>query len=96
MHAVVERAEPDVNAFAEQRFEQALRLAAVAEKQHAPGGQPRPLEGLPIAAKEEQPLAGYSITEGTLLRPPRVAQETAIGLSRIQAAGGILHARTGV
>lgn len=97
MRAVVERAErvePDVNAFAEQMFEQALRAATVAEKQYAPGGWPRPLEGLPIAAKEEQPLAGHPVTDGTLLRPPRAARGTAIGLSRIQAAGGILHART--
>ncbi|WP_406640294.1 amidase [Amycolatopsis sp. WGS_07] len=97
MRAVVERAEqvePDVNAFAEQMFDQALRAAAVAEKQYAPGGRPRPLEGLPVAAKEEQPLAGYPVTDGTLLRPPRLAQETAIGLGRIQVAGGILHART--
>ncbi|MFE3177971.1 amidase [Amycolatopsis sp. NPDC059090] len=97
MRAVVERAgrvEPDVNAFAEEMFEQALRAAAVAEKRYAPGGEPRPLEGLPIAAKEEQPLAGHPVTDGTLLRPPRLARETAIGLGRIQAAGGILHART--
>ncbi|MFB9930924.1 amidase [Amycolatopsis halotolerans] len=97
MRAVVERAgrvEPDVNAFAEEMFEQALRAAAVAEKQYAPGGRPRPLEGLPVAAKEEQPLAGHPVTDGTLLRPPRLARETAIGLGRIQAAGGILHART--
>ncbi|WP_116199613.1 amidase [Amycolatopsis circi] len=97
MRAVVERAErvePDVNAFAEQMFEQALRAAAVAEKQYAPGARPRPLEGLPIAAKEEQPLTGHPVTDGTLLRPPRLARETAIGLDRIQAAGGILHART--
>ncbi|MFD2467067.1 amidase [Amycolatopsis silviterrae] len=97
MRAVVERAErvePDVNAFAEQMFDEALRAAAVAEKQYAPGGRPRPLEGLPVAAKEEQPLAGYPVTDGTLLRPPQLARETAIGLGRIQAAGGILHART--
>lgn len=97
MRAVVERAgrvEPDVNAFAEEMFEQALRAAAVAEKRYVPGGQPGPLEGLPVAAKEEQPLAGHPVTDGTLLRPPQLARETSIGLSRIQAAGGILHART--
>nr|WP_220817934.1 amidase [Amycolatopsis echigonensis] len=76
MRAVVERAErvePDVNAFAEQLFEQALRAAVFAEKQYAPGGRPRPLEGLPIAAKEEQPLAGHPVTDATLLRPPTVS-----------------------
>ncbi|AZM62274.1 MULTISPECIES: amidase [unclassified Streptomyces] len=92
--ARAERVEPHVNAFAEEMFEQALRAAAAAEKRYRPGGDPRPLEGLPVAAKEEQPLAGHPVTDGTLLRPARVARETAVGLARIQAAGGILHART--
>ncbi|MBQ0953038.1 hypothetical protein KBZ75_33095 [Streptomyces sp. RK76] len=72
MRAVIaraERVEPHVNAFAEELFEQALRAAAAAERRHLPGGRPRLLEGLPVAAKEEQPLAGHLVTDGTLLRP---------------------------
>lgn len=97
MQAVIDRAanvEPAVNAFAEEMFEQALQAAAAAERRYRPGGRPRPLEGLPVAAKEEQQIAGRSSTDGTLLRPPRTASETAIILSRVEAAGGILHART--
>ncbi|GHC33676.1 hypothetical protein GCM10010348_70760 [Streptomyces anthocyanicus] len=72
MRAVIaraERVEPHVNAFAEELFEQALRAAAAAERRYLPGGRPRPLEGLPPAAKEEQLLAGHLVTDGTLLRP---------------------------
>lgn len=97
MRAVIERAErvePTVNAFAEQMFEQALRAAAEAERRYLPGGQPRPLEGLPVASKEEQHIAGHAVTDGTLLRRPYPAPETSVVLARVEAAGGILHART--
>ncbi len=97
MTAVIERAElvePVANAFAERLFDQALDAAAEAERLYRPGGHPRPLEGLPVAAKEEQPIAGHPVTDGTPLRAPYVATKTAIALSRIQDAGGIVHART--
>lgn len=97
MTAVIEQAqavEPTVNAFAEQLADEALAAAADAERRFRPGGDARPLEGLPVAAKEEQPLRGHLLTDGTLLRDPRAATDTAIGLARIQAHGGIVHART--
>ncbi|AHH97455.1 amidase [Kutzneria albida] len=97
MRAIIERAEhvePTVNAFAEQMFEQALRAAAAAETRYRPRGEPRPLEGLPVAAKEEQHIIGHPVTDGTLLRSSYPAGETAVVLARIEAAGGILHART--
>lgn len=97
MRAVIDRAnqvEPQVNAFAEQMFAEALDAAAIAEKRYARGGTARALEGLPVAAKEEQHLAGHPVTQGTLLRTPFTAQRTSLMLQRVQAAGGILHART--
>jgi len=39
-------------------------------------------------------MRGHLLTDGTLLREPVMATETAIGLARIQAHGGIVHART--
>ncbi|GAA1559986.1 amidase [Kribbella lupini] len=97
MQAIVDRAsivEPVVNAFAEQMFEQALLAARAAEQRYRSGGEPGPLEGLPVAAKEEQHLAGFPVTDGTLLRPSYPAPQTALVLARIQEAGGIVHART--
>jgi Asp-tRNA(Asn)/Glu-tRNA(Gln) amidotransferase A subunit family amidase len=97
MRAVIERTsqvEAQVNAFAERMFTEALSAAAVAEKRYARGGDPRSLEGLPVAAKEEQHLAGHAVTEGTLLRPSSTARKTSLMLQRVEAAGGILHART--
>lgn len=97
MRAVIDRAElvePTVNAFAERMFEEGMRSAVAAERQYRPGGRPRPLEGLPVAAKEAQDIVGHPVTDGTLLRPPHPATETSVALTRVQAAGGLLHART--
>lgn len=98
MQALIARAElvePVINAFAERMFEHALDAAAEAERSYARGGvEARPLEGLPVAMKEEHSIAGHANTEGTLLRPPRTATTTDVLPTRVREAGGILHART--
>ena len=88
-----ERVEPQVNAFTEQLAEEAIRQALASESRYM-RGEHRPLDGLPVAAKEEQPIAGRRSTHGTLLTAPSTAKTTAIGLTRVQLAGGIIHART--
>lgn len=98
VRAVIERAEavePQVNAFAERTFEQALVQAREAEQRYGEKGPPpRALEGIPVAIKEEQPIAGRSWTEGSLLSKGHVADVTHPAVERIIAAGGIIHART--
>jgi aspartyl-tRNA(Asn)/glutamyl-tRNA(Gln) amidotransferase subunit A len=88
-----EQAEPGVNAFAERWFEQALEQAAQAADRYV-RGTARPLEGLPVAVKEEQPIAGHPLREGSLLLRDNVADVTHPIVKRIVAAGGIVHART--
>ncbi len=97
--AVIKRAEavePVINAFAETFYEQALDQARAAEARYAgSGGVPAlPLDGLPVAVKEEAEIAGQRNTLGSL--PPRdaVAEETTAFVQRILDAGGIVHART--
>jgi Asp-tRNA(Asn)/Glu-tRNA(Gln) amidotransferase A subunit family amidase len=96
--AVIERAEavePRVNAFAERMFEDALEQARVAEARYAGhGSPPRALEGLPVAVKEEQPIAGHTLAEGSLLYRDNIADITHPVVERILSAGGIVHART--
>jgi Asp-tRNA(Asn)/Glu-tRNA(Gln) amidotransferase A subunit family amidase len=93
--ARVEAVEPQINAFAEQMFEQALVEAQKAEARYTgQGAPPRALEGLPIAIKEEQPITGRSWQEGSLLSQGNVADITHPVVERIIAAGGIIHART--
>jgi Asp-tRNA(Asn)/Glu-tRNA(Gln) amidotransferase A subunit family amidase len=97
LEALIERAarvEPAVNAFAEPLFEEARAEALIAERRWA-DGTARPLEGLPVAAKEAQALAGHAVTDG-LVEPldPTPAAETSWALGRLREAGAIVHART--
>ena len=96
VNAVIERAEavePSVNAFAETFYDQALEGARAAEKRYL-AGDARPLEGLPVAVKEEAPIAGHRNTLGSLPLRDEVASVTAPFVQRIIDAGGIVHART--
>ncbi len=96
--AVIDRAatvEPAVNAFAETLYTEALAQARAAEARYAPGGgQPRPLEGVLVAVKEEAPIAGQRNSLGSLPLRAVVAEQTAVFVQRILDAGGIVHART--
>ena len=98
MTAVIERAEavePVINAFAETHYHQALAQARAAEARYAgKGGEPRPLDGLPVAVKEEAEIAGQRNTLGSLPLRDVVAAQTAAFVQRIIDAGGIVHART--
>src|ERR1700674_4193793 len=98
MQAVIDRAgkvEPAINAFAETRYDEALAQARAAEARYAEGGEPpRPLEGLPIAVKEEAPIAGQKNTFGCVPMRDVVADHTAVFVQRILDAGGIVHARS--
>jgi amidase len=98
MEAVIARAEavePAVNAFAQTFFEEALQTARAAEARYAGHGEPpRPLEGLPAAVKEEEPIAGHRWTLGSLIYRDQVADRTSELARRHYAAGAIVHART--
>ena len=98
LEAVIARAEavePAINAFAESRFDEALDAAKAAEGRYAGRGEPiGPLDGLPVAVKEEAPIAGQRNTLGSLPLRDVVATETAAFVQRIIDAGGIVHART--
>jgi Asp-tRNA(Asn)/Glu-tRNA(Gln) amidotransferase A subunit family amidase len=77
------------------RFEQARAQAHAAEKRYlGHGEEPRPLEGLPVAIKEEEPIAGQPWTLGSLIYADRVAERTSEFARRQIAAGAIVHART--
>ncbi len=96
MSAVIARAEavePYINAFPVTMYETAMESAREAEKRYA-SGDARPLEGLPVAVKEEAPIAGQLNTLGSLRLRDNVADKTAVFVQRILDAGGIVHARS--
>jgi aspartyl-tRNA(Asn)/glutamyl-tRNA(Gln) amidotransferase subunit A len=97
MNAVIDRAEkvePVINAFAAERYDEALQAAREAEARYAAGDPIGPLDGLPVAVKEEAPIAGQTNALGCVPLRDTVAEETAVFVQRILDAGGIVHART--
>jgi aspartyl-tRNA(Asn)/glutamyl-tRNA(Gln) amidotransferase subunit A len=98
MTAVIARAEevePAINAFAETRFDEAMDAARAAQERYAGAGEtPGPLDGLPVAVKEEAPIAGQKNTLGSVPLRDVVADHTAAFVQRIIDAGGIVHARS--
>ena len=98
MEAVIARAaavEPTVNALCITYFDEALVAARVAEEAYMGRGEaPRPLTGLPVAVKDELPVAGQPCSGGSLLYADEIADHSAVVAERILAAGGIVHART--
>ncbi|MGB8860860.1 MAG: amidase [Ilumatobacteraceae bacterium] len=89
----IERLEPTINAVADRRYDEARAEAKVAVERYA-AGTARPLEGLPVAAKEEHPMVGRTWTQGSLTLADEVAPYDHPIIERIQAAGGIIHIRT--
>ena len=91
--ARAEEVEPRINAFADRYFEEALVKAAAAEQRYARGNA-RPLEGLPIAIKDEAAVQGKRTTQGSLLLQDDVSEQSAYVVERLEEAGAIIHART--
>lgn len=98
LEALLKRAEalaPEVNCFGDVYAQDARRLARAAGERYAQRAEPLgPLEGLPIAVKDEASIAGRRTTNGSLLWVERVMVETEPFLERLVRAGAIVHART--
>jgi aspartyl-tRNA(Asn)/glutamyl-tRNA(Gln) amidotransferase subunit A len=93
--AQAEMVEPKINAFADKHYESALEEARAAEARYSRQGEgARPLDGLPVAVKEEASIKGQKNTLGSLALKDVVADHTSVFVQRILDAGGIVHART--
>ncbi|NNE96805.1 MAG: amidase [Acidimicrobiales bacterium] len=79
-----------------QRYaDEALAAAKTAEARwHS--GDARPLEGLPVAIKEDKGVEGKPTSAGSLVWKDAIAGGDAPPVAAIKAAGGIVHARTNV
>ena len=97
MEAVIRRAEqvePEINAFPHTYYDEALEAAREAEARYAGRGpRPRPLEGIPVAIKDETAIRGQPLTQASLIHKDDVADHTSLVAERILRAGGIVHAR---
>ncbi|HEX5195020.1 MAG TPA: amidase [Solirubrobacteraceae bacterium] len=96
MEAVIERArhtEPTVNALCHTFYDRALTQAQAAERAYL-NGTARPLEGIPLALKEEEAVQGEPWTQGSLIHEHTVADYTSEFARRQLDAGAIVHARS--
>ena len=84
-----------LTAFTWRAFDAAREAARRAEARYRrPGARLRPLEGIPVAIKDEQEITGQPTTMGSLIYRDNVATETSPAIARILRAGAIVHART--
>lgn len=91
----IEKVEPQVNALTEQMVEEAYETARESERRFAGDGPaPRALEGIPLVLKEEQPIAGRTIEEGSLVEKGRIAEVSHPVVERVYAAGAAVHGRS--
>jgi aspartyl-tRNA(Asn)/glutamyl-tRNA(Gln) amidotransferase subunit A len=93
VRARADQVEPTVNALSERLDDAADAAARDSEARFASGDDVRPLEGLPVAIKEEMPVAGWRMRYGSLA-VDEVAEYTAPVPERIFASGAVVHART--
>ncbi|MEM7426448.1 MAG: amidase [Pseudomonadota bacterium] len=100
LKAQIERAEavePEVNAFCDRYFDEALGLARASEERYGSTVGPiGPLDGLTCVIKDEIKLAGRVTTSGSYIYKDHVDERTDVFAERLIAAGAIIHARTAV
>ena len=93
--ARAEAVEPTINAYAFTYYDEARAAARKAEERFAKnGGRARPLEGLPLAVKDEMDIEGKAMTNGSLYLKDNISAETHFSVERLLRAGAIVHART--
>jgi len=83
-----------LNAFTLLREEAALAAAREADRRVARGGDLPALLGVPFAAKDLTPTKGDLTTLGSWTSGNRVPDESALCISRLEAAGAILIGKT--
>jgi amidase len=82
-----------VNALTDRFADEALNAAAVAERRWM-RGDARPLEGVPVAVKDAQRVAGQRTTFGSPIFRNNVEIVSDPMIERLTNAGAIIHART--
>lgn len=82
-----------LNAFADRYLDDALRVARASEARWM-RGEARALEGLPVAVKDAQRVAGQRATFGSPVFRDNIAAVSDPMISRLVDAGAIVHART--
>ncbi len=85
--------EGSVNALSE-RFTDEARVAARRAETAYAQGTARPLEGLPLAVKDDTAIKGRRTNAGSLIFKDDIPDHTSPSIERLLDAGAILHARS--
>ncbi|MEZ5773505.1 MAG: amidase [Hyphomicrobiaceae bacterium] len=91
--ARIEAVNPRINAISDRYFEEALEHAAAAEARWMKG-EARALEGVPVAIKDVQRVAGKRTTQGSLALADHIDDHSDPMVERLTRAGAIVHIRT--
>lgn len=95
MIARAEAVEPVINAMPMMYHERALEEARKSEARHMKrNGRLRPLEGIPVAVKDETAIKGEITTYGSLIYKDHRDDADDIVVERLKRAGAIIHGRT--
>ena len=93
--ARAERVNPAINCFADRYYDEALDQVVAAEARYMKrGASIRALEGIPLAVKDAQRVAGKRTTHGSLIFRDSVDLHSDPMIERLQQAGAIILART--
>jgi amidase len=99
LKAQIERIEAlngKVNCITYKHFDSALEQARESESRYLKGN-PRPLEGITMAIKDENEVEGWVITMGSLLlKDASPAEENSAMIDMLQEAGTVMHIQTTV
>ena len=85
---------PKINAFNFIQFEESLKQAKAAEIKYSQDKETLPLEGIPLAIKDEVDIKGQPNKNGSLIFKDYVADQTDIDVESLINSGAIIHGRT--
>ncbi len=89
-----ERGDTPMRIFIAQQAEDLMAQAAASTERWARGEPCGPLDGVPVAVKDEMDLAGYPTTLGTVIHGKQAAAADASCVAGLRAAGALLLGKT--
>lgn len=94
VHAVIESAEPTLNAFWQRDLEESRQAALASERRWAAGAPLGPIDGVPVTLKENIARRGVPMPSGTAGVEPIVPTADAPVTARIRESGGVILGST--
>ena len=97
IEAIIKRAQainPKINAHNFTFYEKAIDEAKKSEQRYYSNYDTLPLDGIPLAIKDEEDITGQPNTNGSLILKNHIATNTMVDVERVINSGAIIHCRT--